>query len=318
MGNLSTIRADIERDIRRNGAKAITGDILQARLLDIVGYLEDQEARKEYLTLEAAQDNVNVYFHDPDGNDNGDLKVSVDGGVTWQQIHATTEDRGSLVATLAHAGDKALLKTANDGRALGYISVSEGEVMGPDLNVDGRCYVYGNVMSLLYEDFSDRNNVPTFALPNLFSDFNTEIDNAGLLSHPTKRLLLPATTLAESCYRYMFWNCTGLTTAPELPATTLAQDCYNSMFYGCTGLTTAPELPATTLTAGCYANMFDGCTGLERIKAMFLTTPNENYTLTWVANVKSTGVFIKNSAATWDVTGDYGIPAGWTVQTASA
>ena len=105
MGNLSTIRADIERDIRRNGAKAITGDILQARLLDIVGYLEDQEARKEYLTFEAAQDNVNVYFHDPDGNDNADLKVSVDGGVTWQQIHATTKDWGRLVATLAHAGD---------------------------------------------------------------------------------------------------------------------------------------------------------------------------------------------------------------------
>ena len=292
MGNLSTIRADIERDIRRNGAKAITGDILQARLLDIVGYLEDQEARKEYLTFEAAQDNVNVYFHGPDGNDNADLKVSVDGGVTWQQIHAKTGDRGSLVATLAHAGDKVLLKTAVDGRALGYYSEDKGYVLGPDLNVDGRCYVYGNAMSLLYEDFSNKNAVPAYALSHLFSDYNGEIDNTGLLSHPTKRLLLPATTLASSCYKSMFSSCTGLTTAPELPATTLADSCYKSMF--------------------------SGCTGLGRIKAMFLTIPSSSYTDSWVKNVKSTGVFIKNSAATWNVTGESGIPAGWTVQTASA
>ena len=294
MGNLSTIRADIERDIRRNGAKAITGDILQARLLDIVGYLEDQEARKEYLTLEAAQDNVNVYFHDPDGTDNSDLKASVDGGATWQLIHATAgadSGRGSLVVTLAHAGDKVLLKTAEDGRALGYYSNSEGDVVGPLLNVDGRCYVYGNVMSLLYEDFPNRNAVPAYALSFLFSDYSGEIDNTGLLLHPAKRLLLPATTLAESCYGYMFSGCTGLTTAPELPATTLAQNCYGSMF--------------------------SGCTGLGRIKAMFLTTPSSSYTNLWVRNVKSTGVFIKNSAATWDVTGNNGIPTGWTVQTAS-
>lgn len=293
--DLSTIRADIERDIRRNGAKAITGDILQARLLDIVGYLEDQEARKEYLTLEAAQDNVNVYFHDPDGNDNADLKVSVDGGVTWQLIHATqTEDseRGSLLATLAHAGDKALLKTASDGSALGYFSDDEGEVMGPDLNVDGRCYVYGNAMSLLYEDFSNRNSVPAYALPCLFSDYYGNIDNTNLLSHPAKRLLLPATALAKGCYSSMFSNCMGLTTAPELPATALAEGCYNYMF--------------------------SNCTSLGRIKAMFLTQPGENYTQAWVVNVKSTGVFIKNSAATWEVTGGNGIPDGWTVQTASA
>ena len=34
----------------------------------------------------------------------------------------------------------------------------------------------------------------------------------------------------------MFRNCTSLTTAPELPATTLAESCYSYMFYGCTKL----------------------------------------------------------------------------------
>jgi hypothetical protein len=37
---------------------------------------------------------------------------------------------------------------------------------------------------------------------------------------------------------------------------------------------------------------------------------------TWVKGVASSGTFVKNSAATWDVTGVNGIPSGWTVETA--
>ena len=129
---------------------------------------------------------------------------------------------------------------------------------------------------------------------------------------------LPATTLADSCYSSMFYGCTSLTTAPEkLPATTLAEQCYGYMFNGCTSLATAPELPATTLVDNCYENMFSGCTSLNYIKAMFTTTPSILYTRSWVSGVASTGTFVKNSAATWNVTGVSGIPTGWTVETAT-
>ena len=73
---------------------------------------------------------------------------------------------------------------------------------------------------------------------------------------------LPATTLAISCYLAMFNGCSALTTAPELPATTLVERCYDAMFFDCTSLTTAPELPATTLAEHCYNGMFRGCTSL--------------------------------------------------------
>lgn len=129
---------------------------------------------------------------------------------------------------------------------------------------------------------------------------------------------LPATTLAVGCYSNMFESCTSLTTAPVLPATTLANGCYRSMFHGCSSLTTAPELPATTLKNNCYGNMFNGCTNLNYIKAMFTTTPSTNYTDGWVNGVSSTGTFVKNSSAQWNVTGTSGIPSGWTVETASA
>lgn len=79
-------------------------------------------------------------------------------------------------------------------------------------------------------------------------------------------------TLTNYCYYYMFYNCTSLTTAPELPATTLAESCYSRMFSSCSSLTTAPELPATTLAISCYANMFYGCTSLTSAPSLPATT----------------------------------------------
>ena len=134
-----------------------------------------------------------------------------------------------------------------------------------------------------------------------------------LTSAPT----LPATTLADECYYSMFKNCTGLTSAPTLPATTLAYGCYGSMFNGCTSLTTAPTLPATTLVSNCYGSMFDCCSSLTYIKALFTTAPGSSTTDNWVRGVSSNGTFVKSSAATWNVTGDNGVPTGWTVETAS-
>ena len=116
----------------------------------------------------------------------------------------------------------------------------------------------------------------------------------------------------------MFYGCTRLTTAPQLPATTLTGSCYTNMFYDCTSLITAPELPATTLVQSCYNYMFYGCTRLNYIKAMFTTTPGDDYTYSWVSGVASNGTFVKNSSASWTTTGVNGVPTRWTVQTASA
>jgi hypothetical protein len=72
------------------------------------------------------------------------------------------------------------------------------------------------------------------------------------------------------------------------------------------------------LASSCYGSMFDGCTRLNYIKAMFTTKPTTSYTYNWVRGVSSTGTFVKNIAATWNVTGYNGVPSGWTVQTVSA
>ena len=79
---------------------------------------------------------------------------------------------------------------------------------------------------------------------------------------------LPATTLAERCYQYMFSSCSSLTTAPALPATKLESYCYQYMFRGCSNLINPPELPATELKRNCYEYMFDGCESLVTAPAL--------------------------------------------------
>jgi len=179
----------------------------------------------------------------------------------------------------------------------------------PATTLAGTCY--GNMF---------QNCTSLTAAPNLPATTLYPYSYYGMFQGCTSLTTAPtisATKLNQNCCSNMFYGCTSLTTAPALPATTLAYSCYSQMFYGCTSLTTAPVLPATDLTSGgnCYGYMFYGCTSLNYIKALFTTTPTGSYTQSWVANVAASGTFVKNSAATWNVTGVNGVPTGWTVQT---
>ena len=116
----------------------------------------------------------------------------------------------------------------------------------------------------------------------------------------------------------MFYGCTGITVAPELPAITLEKECYHAMFAYCTGLTSAPKLPATTLADACYHAMFSGCSNLNYIKMLATDISANNCLKYWVDGVASRGTFVKNSEATWDETGTWGVPSGWTVEYADA
>lgn len=100
-----------------------------------------------------------------------------------------------------------------------------------------------------------------------------------------------------------------------LPATTLAINCYYGMFQGCTSLTNAPELPARTLVSSCYSNMFYGCSKLNYIKMLATKVTAQSYLWEWVHGVASTGTFVKNKNASWQLTGVSGVPSGWTIKT---
>ena len=139
------------------------------------------------------------------------------------------------------------------------------------------CYVYGNIMSLQSStNFADLTNITeNWAFAGLFSDIYNGGNNK-IRNHSEKALLLPATTLSENCYRYMFKKCTELTSTPALPATSLTSYCYMEMFRGCTSLTTTTQLPATTLASHCYDGMFNGCTSLTIAPALPATSLTES------------------------------------------
>ena len=187
------------------------------------------------------------------------LSYSKNNGATW-----TTANSGTTISVAA--GDKVLWKgtptpTTSSPYGIGTFS--------GDTAV--RYSVEGNAMSLLYGDnFKNQTSLSgkNYALYGLFKR-NTNVTSA-------KNLSLPATTLANHCYNYMFLNCTNLTTAPDLPATTLASNCYQQMFVKCTSLTTAPDLPATMLAQSCYNSMFANCTSLTTAPDLPATTLASN------------------------------------------
>jgi len=141
----------------------------------------------------------------------------------------------------------------------------------------------------------------------------------GCVSLTEAPVISATTTLGQSCCFRMFSGCTGLTKVQtRFPNVALNTYCYYGMYDGCTSMTTAPVLPSPTLKGNCYGNMFKGCSNLSYIKALFTTTPSDTYTANWVDGVSANGTFVKKTGASWDVTGVNGVPAGWTVETASS
>lgn len=202
--------------------------------------------------------------------------------VNWTSIGTTSTT--AITATIPSNGKLYLKANTNNWASSNDVNI---------ITASGTHNVGGNIMSLLYgDDFENKTGFLTEkAIFNSLFANNNKLINAN-------KLILPATTLTQSCYGYMFANCTSLTqtpvlpattlayycyegmfqncrslaTAPVLPATTLVTSCYQSMFQGCTSLTTAPVLPATTLTQGCYQNMFTNCTSLTQTPALPATT----------------------------------------------
>ena len=268
---------------------------------------------RDYLTFEALEPTSFSFTQN-------DLQYSLDNGSTW-----TTLTAGNSTPQLS-TGNKILWKqtglTTNYG--IGTFSAT------------GKFNACGNIMSLVYGDnFIGQTTLSQNTMfESLFQSCN-KIINANNLILPATTLAdycyyfmfdacsslttapeLPATTLALGCYQVMFDACSSLTTAPELPATTLTNSCYEGMFSACSSLTTAPELPATTLTTFCYERMFYGCTALNYIKCLATDISAYNCTLNWLNNVSSTGTFVKNASMSSWTTGVDGIPSGWTVQNA--
>ena len=190
-------------------------------------------------------------------NPKAGMQYSTDGGVTKNAVASgasvTINDGNDF-----NVGDK--VEFYGDGTSI--TSYNGTHIKGGTADVK----VYGNIMSLLDETgFATATTITAnLAFYQFFEGSTQVIDASGLI--------LPV--VATNSYVEMFKDCTNLTKAPkELPAETLADYCYQYMFDGCIQLTTTPKLLAKTLARQCYQAMFYGCTNLTNayVKAAFKT-----------------------------------------------
>lgn len=218
-----------------------------------------KEVDTEPLTLEPISTDVTVTISNP-------LKLPIGYYIVNTDNEVTLISTGSTETITIDVKQGERLQLFGDNET--YTTSSSGGYTSTKIQCSDDCYIYGNIMSLINaDDFAFKTELTgTRTFANLFRD------NTHILNHDNKTLTLPATTLTQSCYAYMFYGCTALNKAPELPATTLAENCYSYMFYTCTGLTAAPELPATTLAEYCYEGMFKKCTSLTTAPELPATT----------------------------------------------
>ena len=230
----------------------------------------------DYLTLSALEDGeITITISSDLGSARATyLSYSKDKSV-WERTDIN--GRSKTITIPVSRGDNVYLK----GKAKQWYDPSGPG--GASINSSANINVSGNIMSLLYEDnfkdkvvFSDNSR---FAFSWLFAN------NKHLCS--AEKLILPATTLADGCYRFMF--------------------------FGCSSLTTAPALPATKLVTNCYWGMFNGCTSLNSITMLATDISASNCLEEWVNGVAATGTFTKAASMTSLPSGTSGIPSGWTV-----
>jgi len=214
-------------------------------------YNEKDYYIKQYLTFKVVEAGTITIIKNDSSDPTVTIQYSTDNGQNWTSLTTSTTEQSLGTFTV---GDKVMIKGINNQTTFNHFSGT------------AKVNVYGNIMSLLYGD----NFIGQTTLTNNDTFISLFQNYTNLLS--AENLILPATTLANHCYRLMFDGCISLTAAPQLPATIVLEQSYSNMFRNCTSLTTAPELPATTIADSCYFNMFANCTSLTTAPELPATT----------------------------------------------
>ena len=226
-----------------NGTSGVT---IEANKIQPLSFASKLEFDYDYLCFTAKADGCKMTLNKEGSPTTNTLEYSTDGS-SWTDITIDTEFPGTALSN----GDKVYVRAKTDR------SDEQDDENYIHFTGSADYEVSGNLMYLVDTEGGDSYTMNAYEFYALFY----EEDEHHLLS--AENLILPAATLADDCYEWMFYQCTALTQAPALPATTLAKYCYYEMFYDCQSLTTAPALPATTMVKCCYMYMFEECSNLK-------------------------------------------------------
>ena len=266
-----------------------------------------------YMTIEALEDGLKAKL---DGNN---IEYCIDGSNSWLSLSSGVYTQSINTGQKLSFRGNGLVPASNKG--IGTFSITK------------QCKLTGNCNSLLFGDNAESN----YSLAEYNYAFYKLFYNCTSILYISSTFL-PAMSISNYCYGYMFYGCSNLIDAPDLPALTLVSSCYYnmynrcsslinpgeisattlatyccySMYYNCTSLQTAPVLYAEVLPSYCYYYMFSGCNSLNYIKTYAITLSGYYPMYYWMNNVASTGDFYKHPDATWSNTGvSGGVPDGW-------
>lgn len=171
--------------------------------------------------------------------------------------------------------------------------------------IEGSAKISGSIMSLI-DGTGETTVIPEGQnFKSLFNSSTATID--------ASELELPATTLTDSCYNAMFFNCEKLLAAPKvLPATTLTPNCYTNMFRWCRALVTAPIIMAEDMSAnGCMTMMLND-TKIKKVEIHVDSWYTDN-AMSWLSSVPSDGkLLIKQGLEIPQ--GSSGCPDSWEIE----
>ena len=189
---------------------------------------EDVDQNNEYLTF-TFQESGALYWQDSHAaTTSRTISYSTNKGETWNTVTSQFSGSGTKIADVA-AKTVVWVKGNNDL----YCRLVGGVYYYQHFHSTASYSLSGNIMSLIYgDDFRNKTAFPdgsSFNFCSLFYD-PEGVGNNNDQMEETDGLVLPATTLRESCYESMFQNCTKLVSAPDLLATNGVNNCYKNMF----------------------------------------------------------------------------------------
>ena len=137
------------------------------------------------------------------------------------------------------------------------------------------------------------------------------------------KLILPPAYYMQA-YGHMFENCIHMVYPPKVlgPNRTVIHGSgigrnTDAVFQGCTSLVRSPRLLAENgkLQTYEYNVLFGSCSSLKRIEMLATDISETGCLNTWVSGVPNTsdGILVKHIDATWEKTGNSGVPSNWKV-----
>ena len=228
---------------------------------------------------------------------------------SWLNTIAYSTDDGATWNVLMSGTDSTPIFQEGERIIWNGVFQPEGTSGSGYFSSSGKFKVEGNSMSLVFGlQYEGKTSIG--ARPYLFYRLFASCN--GLIN--CENMVMPATDFVTStyCYANMFQDCVNMEKAiKELPCTALTEGCYQQMLQNCKKITKTPILSASTLVDFCYNGMFNACTHLTEVTCYATDVSANGCTMTWLANVASSGEFKTPSSTNWE-SGASGIPNGWT------